>query len=271
MFTFPNGNQYKLLLLDTNILSNICKNRNAEKENFISRFIDKKYAPCIAFQSVLEIYNAEPKGKSPLFESFVEVFSEIPTLLLYPYRSLTSQEIEVYLGKRNEVDIFSIINAFSAFGKDKTYDFKHWIITLISTLNSTICLSNIEITAEAKNWQAERFYYKSKHTHVLYPLYEKQFFNIFFDSECPMLLEEEFNPQNFKAIKMMCITKYDRIHGNSKKNVGKNDISDTIISAYIPYMDAIMMEKHQIDVVRQNISKMDTLRLIERFSMSDIS
>lgn len=70
---------------------------------------------------------------------------------------------------------------------------------------------------------------------------------------------------------MMCITKYDRIHGNSKKNVGKNDISDTIISAYVPYMDAIMTEKHQIDVVRQNISKMDTLRLIERFSMSDIS
>ena len=68
-------------MLDTNILSNICKNRNAEKENFISRFIDKKYAPCIEFQSVLEIYNAEPKGKSPLFESFVEVFSEIPTLL----------------------------------------------------------------------------------------------------------------------------------------------------------------------------------------------
>lgn len=32
MFTFPSGNQYKLLLPDTNILSNICKNKN--EKNF---------------------------------------------------------------------------------------------------------------------------------------------------------------------------------------------------------------------------------------------
>jgi hypothetical protein len=35
-------------------------------------------------------------------------------------------------------------------------------------------------------------------------------------------------------------------------------------------MDAIMMEKHQIEVVKQSISKNDTLGQIERFSMSDI-
>ena len=270
MFTFPNGNQYKLLLLDTNILSNICKNKNGEKENFISHFIEKKYAPCIAFQSVLEIYNAEPKGKSALFESFIKVFSEIPTLLLYPYRSLTSQEIEVYLGEKNEIDISSIINAFSAFGKDKTYDFEYWILTMISALQNTITLSDVEIESQAREWQFERYHYKSKHIFVPYPLYEKQFFSIFFDSECPRLLKEEFNPLKFKAIRMMCITKYDRIHGKSNKNVGKNDICDTIISAYIPYMDAIMMEKHQIEVVKQNIAKIDTLDQIERFNMSDI-
>lgn len=270
MFTFPNGSQYKLLLLDTNILSNICKNKNGEKENFISRFIDKKYAPCIAFQSILEIYNAEPKGESALFESFIKVFSEIPTLLLYPYRSLTSQEIEVYLGEKSEVDLASIINAFSAFGKDKTYDFEYWILTMISRLQSTIDLTDTEIKSEARNWQSERSYYKSKHIPVLYPAYEKQFFSIFFDSECPALLKATFNPQSFKAIRMMCVTKYDRIHGKSNKSVGANDICDTIISAYIPYMDAIMMEKHQIEVVKQNISKIDNLRQIERFSMSDI-
>jgi hypothetical protein len=43
-----------------------------------------------------------------------------------------------------------------------------------------------------------------------------------------------------------------------------------VLSAYIPYMDAIMMEKHQIEVVKQNIAKIDTLDQIERFNMSDI-
>ena len=89
MILFPNGSSYKTILLDTNILSNLCKNN--EFDVFLHKFLSNNYAACISIQSIFEIYIAEPKGKSILFQKFIKLFSLIPNIVLFPYRSITEQ------------------------------------------------------------------------------------------------------------------------------------------------------------------------------------
>ena len=128
----------------------------------------------------------------------------------------------------------------------------------------------IESRLAATEWQSEREKRINSHIIELYPTFEKNFFNNFFSIENPNLVNEKHNYSNFKAIKMMCITKYDRIYKCSRKDIGINDINDTFISAFITYMDAIIMEKHQVEVVKQNTSKISGLEKVERYTISDL-
>lgn len=68
---------------------------------------------------------------------------------------------------------------------------------------------------------------------------------------------------------MMSITKYDRLY-KCNKTIDVNDVYDVLISAYIPYVDAVIMENHQVEVLKQNISKLERLKFVEKYALRDL-
>lgn len=68
---------------------------------------------------------------------------------------------------------------------------------------------------------------------------------------------------------MMAITKYDRVFRN-RKAVNVNDVYDVLISANIPYMDAVITENHQSEMLKQSASKLKVLENIERYTLKDL-
>ena len=87
----PSKRDFKFCLLDTNILSEITKNKQNELNNYISKFITKQYLPCIAIWSILEL------RKNPeIYNSFINVFSFFPFCILKPYYFLIKEEMDYY-------------------------------------------------------------------------------------------------------------------------------------------------------------------------------
>lgn len=268
-FQFPNGSEYQLLLLDTNVLSNIVKNKNHEFENLIQQFLSKKYAPCFSFQSIIEIRKSSLGGKDELYKSFIELFSIVPCLMVYPYQQITNQEIENFIIKKSSIDFNKALNAFSPLGKDDSYIFDKWVDSVIGKLGSTIEIEEKENIDTAINWNLEKYSLQSKHQVIPYPLFEKAFFRNFFAIARPEINSMIYSPNDFPAIKAMCITKFDRMFKMSKV-INVNDVYDVLISAAIPYMDAVIMEKHQIDVLRQNQLNLSQLSKVKRYTLANL-
>ncbi len=269
MFIFPNGSEYKLLLVDTNILSEVTKNRSNELNKFIQLIKAYNFAPCFSFQSVLEIKNSSKGGNVDLYSNFLMLFSQIPCIMLYPYREITNQEIQKAL-YGDSIDIAKTMNAFSICGKDESYDFEKWVSKILNDLSPIIILEENEIVEAANEFQFQRIKAQKNHTRVLFPSFLKEFFNAFFYREAPSLINNRHNVEDYPAIAMMGITKYDRIYNIKNRSVGVNDVNDIFISAYIPYMDAVIMENHQIDLLRQKKSQYGFLSSLELYKMADI-
>ncbi len=269
MFKFPNGSEYRLLLVDTNILSNIVKNRNNEKELFTTFIKEHTFAPCFSFQSILEIKNSSNNGNTILFDNFLDCFSQFPCISLFPYRMLTNQEIKHTLNGE-KIDISKCMNAFSVFGKDDSYNFELWCDKILTGVQHTIQTEELENMAFAKEMEVERRTAIKSDKPMLYPNFEKGFFDNFFACEEKSLMSKSYDAESYPAIAMMAITKFDRVYRTPKRTLGVNDVNDIFISAYIPYMDAIIMENHQVDVVRQRKSRFRFLQDIQLFTMRDI-
>ena len=81
-WTSPSGNEYQLILLDTNALSEIIKHPLNEGRVFIEKCSPKDHAPCLTIYNLIEL-----RRKSKLFKEYVEFFSLYPSFLLKPNES----------------------------------------------------------------------------------------------------------------------------------------------------------------------------------------
>ena len=60
------------------------------------------------------------------------------------------------------------------------------------------------------------------------------------------------------------------LFASSPPVINVNDVYDVLISAAIPYMDAVIMEKHQIDVLRQNQLNLSQLSKVKRYTLANL-
>ncbi|MFI3202428.1 MAG: hypothetical protein R3Y54_13075 [Eubacteriales bacterium] len=150
------------------------KNKNGEFENFNMKFIANKYVPCFSFQSIIELRKSSLNGRAELYESFIELFSVFPCMMLYPYRQITQQEIAIALSNvdKKAVDMNDAMNAFTPLGKDNTYDFSIWENKMVEKLGALIVDEERENEETCKSWMDERVRLNKIYKMVLYPIFE---------------------------------------------------------------------------------------------------
>ena len=122
-------NDYKLVFLDTNAIREIICNNNNCGLNFAERFFQNNntYAPVFSIYNVFEL-----KPYEDLFEKFIDFFSIVPCIIMYPYKIFMEAEYKAFLNNQ-ELELNSnLINVFSSQGKSESHNFRPSALRLIT-------------------------------------------------------------------------------------------------------------------------------------------
>ena len=268
------GNElYRLCLLDTNVLSEIIRNKNNERSSFITNFsISNGIIPCFSIWSVIELRKAPD-----IYKDFIKFFSIVPCCLLKPYIEILGEEYTSYQSGKKANPVLNIFTLLDS-GERR-------LEKIISTL-----FKKREIRKAEKSWN------RSWKKEILDSILElkpnfspnKKFFNsqdakIFIKTgipqyiaknnydfyQCLLTNENELNINRFPAIKMLFYTVFYRFYAE-KRDPEIQDIFDLMISCILPYLDLSITEKFQAEITGK-IKRIDPfLNHIEEYSLKNL-
>lgn len=133
------ANDYKLILLDTNAIREIVTNTNMSGKGFLEKFFacsSDAYAPCFSIYNVIELMPYQD-----IYEKFLEFFSTIPCLVMFPVKSIFQREVECYLEGKSFVIDGHIANAFTPLVLKDNYNCKKFFENIAK---DTTLMENIQ-------------------------------------------------------------------------------------------------------------------------------
>ncbi len=300
-----NNNDYKLMLLDTNIISEICNNIDTRKCFLEKCFLDDNnyIAFCITPETIFELEKA-----SKVYELFKNIFIDnFPSLLTKFQKGILEQEIERFItnkdvdpilfsiqGKEKFEKIFEIEkikklvanekNKYPSIvkhGENKRDELNNSIMTIISTHDhdSLESLLGIKIPDDIFN-NKDKLHEKMKKEvsdgmfeYYLKDKIKENIINYYVENSKNIpkeLLEsiDQFEIKQFPSIALSEFCFHQKVH-NSKKELGNNDVSDLIISSVVPYVDIVITENFQANLYKQAIGK-KYIPKIECLTLADL-
>lgn len=255
-----NNNNYKLGLVDTCILSRILNNPNSEMKSFMNKITnsDSMILPCITIWSVLEL-----RARKENFQKFIDFFSIIPFCMLKTPDAILNEEFQNY-PYWNKVD--PILFSFSMFRpenesleyflnqifskkevisseKNWKYKWKRETLNNILSLKKNFISKNKNLNSE----DAQKFINEALPQYVIShnPMWAKQRIN----------QNEEIIFDAFPSAKAGLYTAFYRFYvANREPEI--QDIFDILINNSVPYLDYVVTENFQADILRK-IKKAD--------------
>jgi hypothetical protein len=119
-----NGIKYKLMLIDTGVVSKIIKNPDSERNKLTKIIISQNAIPCF---SIFPIY--ELRKRPELYAIFLEIFSLVPFFLLKTSEMLFDEELNRY---PHPTDVEPIAFTFTFVNKDPLGQLKNFMSRLFS-------------------------------------------------------------------------------------------------------------------------------------------
>ncbi len=86
-----NGNEYKLIFLDTNAIREILSNTNEAGKGFLNLLMSQKRLPCFSIYNIIKL-----KPYNDIFDKFLGFFGTIPCLMMFPYKEIIKKEYECF-------------------------------------------------------------------------------------------------------------------------------------------------------------------------------
>lgn len=270
-----NQDEYKLLLLDTNILREIITNKQSEK-NLLKIFVADKenYAFCFSIYNIIEL-----KPYKDLFAKFIELFSILPCFMIYPFKNIIQHEWFAYQNHaKMEID-HNIANAFSPLGKAESFHLKLFIDKLLEEPMTQIIENELHGLADvATSWEKQRKQLIRSLSTTGYSknIIDDKFF-LFQEKQSIMALLKNLNIkadnlldyQKFPAARIMLYSQFRRVHF-TQKLIKKNDVMDIKISSILPYVDAVVTESFQADVCKKAKRIISDMKDLEIYTLADI-
>jgi hypothetical protein len=250
-----NGKNYRYGLLDTCILGNILENKQGERVIFIEKFIKSEplIIPCVSIWSVLEL-----RQKRELYQEFLELFSFIPFSILKTADQILRDEIENYPNP-NLVD--PLLFSFSFFKKEDE-----------SLKNVFSKLFNNPVIIEAEHlwkskWKKEALDSMLRLKKNFLP--QKTNFN---SNDTDKFVKEaslqyviaqnsEWAKRKLRSDALIDINAFPSVKGAlytvfyrfyvAQRNPELQDVFDILINNSVPYMDYVITENFQADILRK--------------------
>jgi hypothetical protein len=250
-----NGNPYRLCLLDTNAISEMVKNPKREFANFQNWALREKptYISAISPFSILEL-----RQRRDVYNKFLEIFSIWPCAIVKGDSQLIEEELSQYPDPSPIIPIaFNCVGILQSPEQrlDKVLDL------VFNPINNQIFeqkwiegrqKSVDDIASFVKYYPPENGKYTSLEIRTF--LFATVVQHIYFKNR-PFLekLQKENNGieiDAFPSIKMMLYTLFYKFYVDKRK-YEPGDALDIIISSSTPYMDAIVTERHQAEVIKK--------------------
>lgn len=240
----PNGTQYQLCQLDTNIISEIAKNKNGELKKFLNKFLAESWAVCIAPASFIEIHRNEH-----VYKQFLDKFSIIPFFVLKSFDQIFEDEKDVYdtqkeispilvsisFGSKNEeLHLNNLVPA--AFSNPAVLETEnHWRKNENETLRSWIAQKdNFEPTSVSPNsHDAERYVSEAKWQTIISLDLDLDIGSDFIKSK--VRAGEEIDPDRFPSVLVILYSQYYRLYDPDWKPEPQ-EITDVYMLGSVPIL-----------------------------------
>lgn len=272
------ANNYKLILLDTNAIREIVTNTNMSGKGFLERFfvhLTEAYAPCFSIYNVIELMPYQD-----IYEKFLEFFSTIPCLMMFPVKRIFQKEVECYLEEKSFIIDSYIANAFTPLVLKDDYSCKDFFEGMTK---ETILMKNIKdevktFSSIATEWENRRTrtekmlmaqhlplnminenFYKTQEKATIIKDLKNYGISIPLESEIFYL----------PASRMMEFSQFVRIY-QTRKHIKPNDVMDIQISCIVPYVNAVVTENFQADVYKKAKRFIPQLKDLEIYTLKDI-
>jgi len=219
----------------------------------IDRFSPEDSAPCISLYSLIEL-----RRRPELWEKFVDFFKIYPWFLTKTYTVMIADEIEWY--SKNERPS-PLLNAFSPLsrGVEKQVDKTLTAVFGHPTIESIEAGWRQSENDTLATWLSNRDNFSAKRP-VPNALDAKRYVSEawihFLAAEAPSLVEAEVKAhgsvdlRRFPALAAMLYSQYYRLYDKTWK-ARPGEVTDVMISAVVPYMDAFISEAFQVEIFRK--------------------
>jgi hypothetical protein len=271
-----NGNDYGLCLLDTNAASEMAKRPTVEFKHFISWALDGrvKHIPAFSLFTVLEL-----RKRQDVYEKFLDLFDQFPCAILQSHEQLLEAEAASYPDPTG-TDPLLLCFAGAVLTPPGG-------ATLAGSLEGY--LSTPEGRATERKWIGAAPSIVEGMTSLVanYPPARKTYTAVeirdFIEwagfSQIAMRAPEFAASTHergevllidaFPSIKMTAFTVFYKFYVDSQRRPAESDAFDVIISAPAPYVDAIITERHQAEVIRKTKQQDNFLENLRVFTVRD--
>lgn len=271
------NNQYKTILLDTNILREIILDNNGCRKGFFMKFFssDVKYAPCFSIYNVIEL-----KPYQDIYNSFIEFFSIIPCLMLFPYKNVLQAEYLAHMNNQAVSINNQIANAFTPARDDISYNIKNFLNKLWNESDLIPILEDeirgLEDVAKAWNNQREEAKEMLSKLGITENIIDENYYRqvekdtILKDIKVNGLaVTNNIDIAKFPGMRVAEYSQFNRVH-QSKKLIKQNDVMDIKISYAIPYVDAVITENYQAEIYKKAKRLIKEIKDLEVYRLKDI-
>lgn len=229
MLTFPNGNVYKLVYIDTNVINDISKNTKLTGKNFLTNFITGDFAFVTSAFNIYEIFKTRGESRRAI-TNFLDAF---PLMICQNYPQLVEFE--------KIAPIFDPQMILFATGPRPLFQTQISLLLITMETDSSFCLA---LNKMHNNFYQELMLWRSAQT----PKSWLQNFNnnlLFSMNESFKLANNYFEVTElgkYKSLEVFSFVKNQFVYSTSKP-IEYNSIIDAYNASFLPYVDVYITER----------------------------
>lgn len=261
----------RLCLLDTNAVSEMVKGSDGMLGHFLTWSLQPQpYVPCFSVFTVVEL------RRSPeVFEQFIETFRVLPCVLQKGYDHLLEEEVAAYPDP-TRIDPCAV--AFTPLGGPGN-----------RLENLPAMLDTPELLERERGWNEGRQEIVDGMVSLVPnypptgPRYSEQDVRTFFEiagfsqivlrqrdfAEMVVSREEAVDMDAFPSLKASLYTAFHKFYVDKTRKPSSSDAFDILIAAGAPYVEAMVTEKHQAEVLRQVQRRDEFMQELQVFTLQD--
>lgn len=263
-----NGNLYKLALVDTCIISEFIKQRGQSfSKKLILKFCEDSI-PSFSIQTFKEL-----KFVPDLYDEFFSIFRSFPSLVMKDHEKIYEEELSYYEEKRQINP--GLTNLFNNPFSKENLDIKK-VMELLYTPEMQKKFENDKsiilegILSLKKNYPAKNQRYTKKEIEEFVEsavltqlvLRNREWVQKKLDREKVIEIDR------FPSLKIMAYVIFYKFYISDRKPQ-LSDVPDILMASLYPYIDVVLLEKNQAEMIRQIQTRHSFCTQLEVHTMRD--
>ena len=267
-----NGTEYRLVLLDTNALSEFSREANSFRQFLSWSNASPAFVPCFSPFSVLEM-----RHRVDVYQRFKELFGVFPSIMLKSHEQLLDEEVNSY---PDPSDIDPTLLGFSALGGegmdlDRVLELafgdafvrgreKYWnegrqdIVEGIASL-----VANFPPDGETYGpGEVRQFIEMAGFSQIAMR-------QVDFAKQMVQINNQQVDISAFPSVKATTYAVWHKFYADRNRKWKRSDAYDIIIASAIPYMDAVITESHLAESMRKTKRLDDFIQHLAVYTLRD--